>query len=112
MGFFSRLFRKDEELGIPTEQIKTKIYKCLSEGKVPEQVIEDARLTGWELLNSKSDALSYIKYIHGRMERQRTYDDIVGRRSGFDRRLAADSNYQGIEKRIFGEKRKGTRKRE
>jgi hypothetical protein len=39
MGFFSRLFGKDEELDIPTEQIKAKIYECLSEGKPPEQVI-------------------------------------------------------------------------
>jgi hypothetical protein len=70
MGLFSRLFGKDEELDIPTEQIKAKIYECLSEGKLPEQIIEDERLAGWELLNSKSDAMSYIKYIHNRMEKE------------------------------------------
>jgi hypothetical protein len=34
-----------------------------------------------------------------------------GRRSGQDRRATADSNYKGIEKRISGDRRKGTRRR-
>ena len=34
-----------------------------------------------------------------------------GRRSGQDRRAYADSNYQGIERRISGERRQGTRQR-
>ncbi|MHC4843472.1 MAG: hypothetical protein ACYTEE_06690 [Planctomycetota bacterium] len=71
MRFISRLLSKDKEVGIRTEQIKAKIYECLSEGKTPEQVIEDERLTGWKLLKSKSDALSYIKYINRMVERQR-----------------------------------------
>lgn len=70
MRFIDRLLGKEKALSISTEQIKTKIYECLSEGKTPEQVIEDERLTGWELINSKSDALSYIKYIHRQMEKE------------------------------------------
>ncbi len=70
MRFIDRLLGKEKALSISTEQIKTKIYECLSEGKTPEQVIEDERLTGWKLLNSKSDALSYIKYIHRQMEKE------------------------------------------
>lgn len=37
--------------------------------------------------------------------------DIGGRRSGQDRRMHPDPNYQGIERRISGERRKGTRQR-
>lgn len=70
MRFIDRLLGKEKALSISTEQIKTKIYECLSEGKTPEQVIEDERLTGWKLINSKSDALSYIKYIHRQMEKE------------------------------------------
>lgn len=70
MRFIDRLLGKEKALSISTEQIKTKIYECLSEGKTPEQVIEDERLTGWKLLNSKSDALIYIKYIHRQMEKE------------------------------------------
>ena len=35
-----------------------------------------------------------------------------GRRSASNRRVSADSNYRGIEKRVTGDRRKGTRKRE
>jgi hypothetical protein len=36
---------------------------------------------------------------------------ISGRRSGSDRRMFADPNYKGLEKRVAGDRRKGTRKR-
>ena len=68
MWIISKLLGKKKELGISTEQIKAKIYDCLSEGKTPEQVIVDIRLTDWELLESKKEALLYIKYVHRRME--------------------------------------------
>lgn len=68
MGLVGRLLGKEKQLDISTVQIKSKIYECLSEGKPPEQVIEDKRLAGWELLKSKRAAMSYIKYIHRRME--------------------------------------------
>ena len=68
MGIIGRLFGKEKQLGISTVQIKSKIYECLHEGKPPEQVIDDKRLAGWELLKSKPAAMSYIKYIHRRME--------------------------------------------
>ena len=66
--FISYFFGKPQQLDIRTEQIKTKIYECLSEGQTPEQVMADHRLAGWQMLKSKSDALLYIKYIHRRME--------------------------------------------
>ncbi len=37
--------------------------------------------------------------------------DLGGRRSGQDRRISADPNYRGIERRVSGERRKGTRQR-
>ena len=76
MKLIRRLLGKEKKLGISTQQIKAKIYECLGEGQPPEQVMEDNRLTGWDLLKSKSDALSYIKYTHRRMERQRAYGVI------------------------------------
>lgn len=69
MGLISKLLGKDKKLSISTEQIKAKIYECLNEGNSSEQVLEDKRLVGWDLLKSKSYALSYIKYTHRRMER-------------------------------------------
>jgi hypothetical protein len=68
MGLIDRILRKEKQLNISTTQIKSKIYECLREGKLPEQVIEDKRLAGWELLKSKRAAMGYIKYIHRRME--------------------------------------------
>jgi len=43
----------------------------------------------------------------------KNYQDtkISGRRSGSDRRVFADPNYKGLEKRVTGDRRKGTRKR-
>ena len=37
--------------------------------------------------------------------------DLGGRRSGQDRRVSADPNYKGIERRLHGDRRKGTRQR-
>jgi hypothetical protein len=68
MWIISKLLDKKKELGISTEQIKAKIYDCLSEGKTPEQVIVDNRLADWELLKHNKEAILYIKYIHGRMK--------------------------------------------
>ena len=68
MWIISKLLGKKKEFGISTEQIKAKIYDCLSEGQTPEQVIVDNRLADWELLESKKEALLYIKYIHRRVE--------------------------------------------
>ena len=68
MGLIGRFLRKENKPDVSTIQIKSKIYECLSEGKPPEQVIEDKRLAGWELLKSKGAAMRYIKYIHRRME--------------------------------------------
>ncbi len=68
MGLIGRLLGKEKQLDVSTVQIKSKIYECLREGKPPEQVIEDKRLAGWELLKSRPAAMSYIKYIHRRME--------------------------------------------
>ena len=69
MGLIRRLLGKKKDLAVGTEQVKANIYECLKEGKLPAQVLEDKRLTGWELLSSKSYALSYVNYIHRRMER-------------------------------------------
>lgn len=66
MGLLRRLLGREKPPYISTERIKSKIDECLSEGKSPEQVIEDERLVGWELLKSKPAAMSYIKYIHRR----------------------------------------------
>ena len=68
MMFIRYLFGKNKKFDVRTEQIKPKIYECLSEGQTPEQVMADQRLDGWQMLKSKSDALLYIKYIHRRME--------------------------------------------
>lgn len=38
--------------------------------------------------------------------------NVGGRRVGLDRRVSADSNCRGIEKRVTGDRRKETRKRE
>jgi hypothetical protein len=45
--------------------------------KTPEQAKEDKRLTSWELLKSKIDALSHIRNIYRMMEGQRykTFQD-------------------------------------
>jgi len=69
MGLIRKLLGKKKGLAVRTEQVKANIYECLKEGKLPEQVLEDNRLTGWKLLNSKSYALSYVKYINGRLQR-------------------------------------------
>ena len=69
MEFIKRLLSPKQRLDVHTEQVKANIYKCLKEGQPPEQVLEDKRLTGWKLLDSKPYALSYVKYIHRRLKK-------------------------------------------